>query len=79
MYTISATQEPSLVQTVVSTVTMAGKYLDRSGARFLIGRGDVIVNGLKIKDVGMSLEPGLYTMRIQGHLYDIELEAVEKE
>lgn len=76
---ISATQEPSLVQVVVSVVTKCGQYLDKSQARFLVGRGDVYVNGLRIKDITLQLDPGLYTMRIRGNSYNVQVAAVDKE
>jgi hypothetical protein len=76
---ISATQEPSLVQVVVSVITKSGQYLDKSQARYLIGNGEVYVNGLRIRDIGMELEPGTYSMKIRNSTFQVEVSGVERE
>ncbi len=76
---ISATQEPSLVQVIISVVTKLGQYLDRGNARFLVGRGDISVNGEVVKNVGLTLEPGYYNLQIRGTTHYVLVSPVDKE
>jgi predicted rRNA methylase YqxC with S4 and FtsJ domains len=69
------TQEaPSMTEAVVQAVTRNGFYINESQARYLIGRGDVMVDNEIITKIARKLKRGEYTITVGPSVYEVSVE-----
>lgn len=64
---------PDVTDAVLYAVTKGGTYLNQSGAKFLIGRGDVKLNGQVSRDIAEVLSEGTYRIGVLDEEYHLQI------
>lgn len=70
---------PYLTDIVVYIVTKSGQYLNTSQARFLIGSGEVKVNGDVVRKPHHLVDHGMNVLEVYGRLYPFNVVPAGKE
>lgn len=64
---------PYLADLVVYLITKSGWYINQSQAQFLIGRGDVKVNGEVVRKTHHLVDHGMNVLEVHGRFYPFDV------
>lgn len=70
---VAPSDTPYLTDVVVYIITRSGQYLNASQAQFLIGRGDVKLNGEVVRSVSRVVDLGINVLEVRGRSYPIDV------
>ena len=70
---------PYLTDIVVYIITKSGQYINQSGARLLIIRGEVKVNGDVVRKPHHLVDHGMNVLEVYGRLHPFDVVPAGKE